>query len=502
MRTARRLSQLLFLLLFLVLLFMARYPYAFGAPSDIFLRFDPLIAVSTALASRSLADFLWMSLILVVLTIVLGRLFCGWICPLGTTLDFTDRLFRRYSKRNTLKRFRPWKFGVLFFSLGAALASVQLIGFVDPIALMTRTFTLLIFPALTLLLNSIFNFLFQINMFPNAVYSVYSFAQQIVLPIQQPQFLQVLPTALIFLGIISLGAVSRRFWCRNLCPLGALLGLLSRYRLLGRVVDSGCIDCSRCAKQCRMNAIEDDFTETSPVECIECGECAHICPESSIRYRFRLPYSPAPLDVSKRYFLAAGTAGVAGALVLDVSKTTAQEHAVIRPPGAVNESDFLATCIRCQACVKICASAGNGLQPTLWQSGVNGLWSPMLEAQLGYCEYNCTLCGAVCPTGAIQKITLEAKQNLKIGRAWFDKDRCIPWAEHTDCLVCEEHCPVSEKAIKFDSRQVKTVAGNEKTIKLPYVVDELCVGCGICQFKCPVEGQPGIYVTAAGNERL
>jgi len=119
----------------------------------------------------------------------------------------------------------------------------------------------------------------------------------------------------------------------------------------------------------------------------------------------------------------------------------------------------------------------------------------------GYCEYNCTLCGAICPTGAISKLDLAAKQQNKMGTAYFDKSRCIPWYRLEDCLVCEEHCPLPEKAIRFDEREVRSPEGEMRTVKFPYVREDLCIGCGICENKCPVVGQAAIFVTTAGEER-
>jgi len=146
--------------------------------------------------------------------------------------------------------------------------------------------------------------------------------------------------------------------------------------------------------------------------------------------------------------------------------------------------------------------AGGYLQPSFLESGWEGIWTPVAMPRLGYCEYNCNLCGQVCPTGAIQNLEMEKKQKLKMGIAYFDKSRCIPWYSQQDCLVCQEHCPTPDKAIKFDIREARTPDGGTRTVKFPYVDEELCIGCGICVTKCPVVGKAGIFVTNASAERI
>ena len=130
------------------------------------------------------------------------------------------------------------------------------------------------------------------------------------------------------------------------------------------------------------------------------------------------------------------------------------------------------------------------------------MWTPRVVARHGYCEYNCNLCGQVCPSGAIQPAQLEMKQKeLRMGTAYFERNRCIPWYRNEDCLVCEEHCPLPEKAIKFDPRQVILPNGETRMVKFPYVDESLCIGCGICVTKCPVPGPGGIFLTNALEQR-
>ena len=505
LRTARRISQIFFLLLFLWLFLRATYPYEVAIPSDLFLRASPLVGITTIIAARTLISSVTLGLIILLLTIFFGRFFCGWICPLGTIIDGSDNLIHRPRKKvrqNDNTKFRSWKFIVLAATLTAAIFSIQFIWFFDPIALLTRVMTTSIYPIFTLFFESIFAIGFQVSFLEEPFLSIYDFAQAHFMPVVQPQFFEGIVIFLIFIGILALGMVNRRFWCRNLCPLGALFGIFSKYRLTKRVVSNVCTECGICQHECKMNAIEDDYTINSTVECIECMECVAVCPPNAVSYRVGKSTGTNTIDLSRRRFVQSS---VAGLLSVGLIKTAAlsrnQKGQAIRPPGALPENEFLDRCIRCHECIRICATTGGCLQPTLMESGWEGIWTPISAPRLGYCEYNCTLCGQVCPTGAIHKLEVEEKQNTKMGLAFFDKSRCIPWYRNEDCLVCEEHCPTPDKAIKFDEREVVTHDGKTKLVKFPYVIEELCIGCGICETKCPVVGRAGIFVTNAREQR-
>jgi ferredoxin len=172
---------------------------------------------------------------------------------------------------------------------------------------------------------------------------------------------------------------------------------------------------------------------------------------------------------------------------------------LIRPPGALDEAEFLSRCVRCGECMKVCI--GNALHAAWLEAGFEGMFSPRVIGRIGYCEYNCTLCGQVCPTNAIRRLSLAQKHATVIGRAYFDKNRCLPYAEGIPCIVCEEHCPTPDKAIKFREAEVVNKQGKTIRLRQPYVIGELCIGCAICETKCPVEGRAAVMVTAEGESR-
>ncbi|MBU1651456.1 4Fe-4S dicluster domain-containing protein, partial [bacterium] len=188
-----------------------------------------------------------------------------------------------------------------------------------------------------------------------------------------------------------------------------------------------------------------------------------------------------------------GASVVLGAAWQTEFQPRANQQYLVRPPGAVEEDDFLDLCLRCEECVKACSSTGGCLQPSGTEFGWNGFWTPRARMRDGYCEFSCTLCGEVCPSGAIKALPVDLKQKKVIGLAVFEKSRCIPWEQNIECLVCEEHCPLPDKAIKFQLEE-----GREK---LPFVDPLLCTGCGICETKCPVIGESAIRITSEKEQR-
>jgi MauM/NapG family ferredoxin protein len=200
-------------------------------------------------------------------------------------------------------------------------------------------------------------------------------------------------------------------------------------------------------------------------------------------------------------------AGISGIVLFPMLRSVVNAQSdpqpdVIRPPGSLPESDFLRRCIKCGECMRVCPT--NVIQPALLESGFEGLWTPILVNKIGYCEFNCVLCGHVCPTGAITPLTIEkrlGKPAVKLGTAFYDRGRCLPWAMNTECIVCEEVCPTDPKAIWFEEVEILQRDGTRKRLKLPRVDPNRCVGCGICQNKCPVHDRPAIRVSSIGESR-
>jgi len=506
MRTLRRIVQITSLLVFFIFFLLATYPFHTRIPVDFFLRIDPLIQWTAILSSRSFYAIGFLSLLLIFLTIIFGRFFCGWICPLGTCIDFFDNTLRHKPKNG---KYSPgtlgvyFKFGVLLFLFVTALFSLQLSGYVDPISIMTRTTTTVLYPIFVFLIEGVFRILEWIPFLASPIQKFETFLQSFLLPISPSVFRGSFLIGILFLGILLLGTLQKRFWCRHVCPLGALLGLFSKFRLYHRSVSEKCTACGICYQNCRMEAIGKDFKSTQYTECINCMDCEAVCPVGAIQFGFSKKGKPAKVDLTRRKVLSAGASGLFAVALFKTSLIhPVQKAKAVRPPGALVEDQFLDRCIRCGECIRICSTSGQGLQYAGLETGWSGLATPILLPPLGYCEYNCNLCGQVCPTGAIRSLSLEEKHGVKMGTAHFDKTRCIPWYYGENCMVCEEHCPVPEKAIKFREERIVTIDGKEAVVMLPYVVEELCVGCGICVVRCPLEGEKGIFLTNAGERRF
>lgn len=525
----RRISQILFFLLFVWLFLQAEYRSApqLAWPVDLFFRFDPLALAVTLLTFSPLVPALLWSLTFVALTLVLGRFFCGWVCPLGTTLDALRRLlFSPRPDRGVADHWRRAKYYLLIALLAAAPLSVNLAGLFDPLSLLYRTLAIVFYPAFSYGVEKGSTVLYHLGP-PLSTLSepVYQLFKATVLPFRSLVFLMPFLTLVLFALIVAGERVDRRFWCRALCPLGALYGIFARFSLLRRTPASLCPDCGDCAVVCKMGAFKGEGQATSAPafsperpeegeaaekptspgspprarlaphlssECQLCLSCVAACEKGRADFVWRrLPR--APLDLGRRQVLTAVAAGVALAPVVRLGSLARRpDEFLLRPPGAQDEGEFLARCIRCGQCMKVCLT--NGLQPVLWEAGLEGLYTPRLIPRLGYCSYGCNLCGQVCPTGAIPALELPAKQALSLGVAAFDRNRCIPWSEGSDCLVCEEHCPVSPKAITFNPGEVVTPNGDKVLVKLPVVHPDRCIGCGHCEHVCPVGGQAAVRV--------
>ncbi|MGQ9843182.1 MAG: 4Fe-4S dicluster domain-containing protein [Spirochaetota bacterium] len=468
----RRIGQLL-----LWFVFIASIIYLHDPISDVSIGFYPSLSMHSITIGYIMGytvKYALLGMVVFILTFFLGRFFCGWICPLGTTIDAADTIIKPNEKSKTIIKKNRIKFLVLLASVLIAFLGFNATGYIDPITIAYRGYELFLYPFVSFIGSEPLSWI--LPGFEARDYPFYYYNWALI--------------ALVFFAILGLSAFFRRFWCRVLCPLGALYALVSHVSLFRRVVDTNkCTHCGSCVKGCRMGAIVTDGVETIEHECIKCFDCLKYCKYEAISFTFIMPFkvksvqAPGKGITRKDLLIAAGSSVMVAASKLSLFAAS-HNSSIIRPPGALNESQFLDVCIRCGQCMNVCPT--NALHPSIVEASFYGMFTPRLIPRIGYCDFTCTRCGDVCPTGAIQKLSLNQKQKSIIGTAYIIKDICIPWSESRNCIVCEEVCPVEKKAITLEKKVVKNKDGMYVEVLLPIVHEDRCIGCGICENRCPV----------------
>ena len=461
----RRAVQILTLVIAVVLVALLRNPAGQDPPTwaVTLLHIDPLIGLTTLVAAHTITWLLLLSLITVGLTIILGRVFCGWVCPLGTVNAIASRLTAHWRKKQPehWSRWQLAKYVLLGALLVMAAFGAQWLVLLDPLVIFYRTTATTLLPATQYAVEGTTTAIYQEDPtifgweLTTVTEPVYRWYRNHVI-VKPGQAFYSTPLILgFFIALVMLNAVRARFWCRYLCPLGGLLGIFAWRPMLVRETNTDlCNQCEACGLRCHGASSDQPGSDWKPQECFGCLNCTDSCAQDGLAFKFRAPWTRRPqtknVDLKKRHLLGAAGVGVAGLVMLRVTpqaRGNTLNPKLIRPPGAPAEPDFLSKCIGCGACMKVCPTGG--LQPALTEAGLEGLWTPVLVPKIGYCEYECNACGQVCPTGAIEPLKLAAKKDVRLGMATFDTSRCIPYALNEPCLVCEEHCPVPDKAIKL-----------------------------------------------------
>jgi polyferredoxin/Fe-S-cluster-containing hydrogenase component 2 len=523
----RRITQILFLCFFLYLLIVSQlsqdtylnYSLVLSTDQDLrleqpvtfFFQLDPLVSISSLLSGQTLIKGSLWGAAVVVLTVLLGRVFCGFLCPLGTihhAVGTTKPALKgsRMVRANQKTPSQRLKYFFLICILAGALLGLNMAGLLDPIALLFRSIALAVLPGCGTALRVFFDALATSDI---KMLSMLSYAGEVLVsPVfgythqayQSGWFI-----GLIFLVILFLNRIRPRFWCRILCPLGALLGIFSRFSILKlEKYPEKCTMCNLCTKHCQGAASPKPDEDWETAECFMCFNCYNVCPEDALAFKFNWTFKlNSQPDIGKRALLGGLLAGVSIPFMgrLDGQIDKISDPKLIRPPGSLPEKNFLEVCQRCGLCMKVCPT--NVINPALTEAGMAGFWTPRLIMNQGYCEYTCTLCGSVCPTGAIREIGVKEKisEPVKIGSAYIDRGRCLPWSGNAPCIVCQEVCPTSPKAIYVKKDRVTAPDAKKLEVQLPYVDLQKCIGCGICENKCPIRGLPAIRAIAAGESR-
>jgi polyferredoxin len=492
----RRICQILSLITFLVLITLASLGSQGTGLLKIWLELDPLVFLGTLLSGRVFLSAFIPALVILLASLVLGRFFCGWLCPMGVTLDIGDTLLkvRRYKKNPG--KFPDLKYIFLALLAGAALLGVSLIFLAAPLSLITRFYGLVIYPALVLCLQ-------WATVFTQSLVEAIN-PDILLAPGLRPVGFATTGFILSFFAILfGLGLLAPRFWCRYLCPSGAIFALVSGKPLFRRRVSDACTECGTCSRKCKMGAIPSEGTTTRHRECILCQTCKDVCPVDAIRYSPEKPEmaNPAvPFSTGRRELLLAGTAGAGTALLslTGIDSPLAESKVgrvvpdrLIRPPGALPEAGLFSRCVRCGECMAACPT--NTLQPIWFESGFIGLFSPSVMPGHGPCDPHCNRCAEVCPTNAIRVLDKKERIWAKTGTAVILPHKCLAWEHDKKCMVCDEVCPYD--AVKFIKKK-------DKPVPVPVVRENMCAGCGYCEYHCPVKNDAAIIVTAFQEVRL
>ena len=445
----------------------------------------PSLLAFVTLGSLSACGFI----VVIGLTLLSGRVYCSFLCPLGVLQDLLI-----YGRRKIRRqRFRPAaphplvRTGFLVMVL-APFVGGSIIGLtlLDPFSNFGRIFTHLFRPVAMALNNAL---VFAMARFDLFIIDPVAFKGLAIFP---------LVFSLAFcVALVWLSMKHGRLYCNTVCPVGTMLGFLSKCALLKiRLLPDRCTGCRACERVCKSSCIDVKNQAIDFSRCVACCNCIQACREAAVGFHLK-PGKNAPnslQDADKRQFmlqtaavlLAAGTGTGAVPKQIRVYKSSTVpvvRKSAVFPPGALSLDHFMTRCTACHRCVAACPT--QVLQPALLEYGLAGIMKPSMDYKAGFCSYDCVLCSTVCPSGAIVRQALPVKKRIQLGNAEFIKKNCIVYSQGTDCGACAEHCP---------TKAVRMVLDETIHRRAPKIDKNICVGCGACEFACPTQPYKSIYV--------
>lgn len=432
--------------------------------------------------------------VLIILTLLLGRVYCSSVCPMGVFQDVVNRISRpfktkkqkrfKYSKPKNILRWSVLAICIITFVVGYPFV----LGLLDPYSAYGRMIVGVFKPiylAGNNLLESIFT---QFNNY--TFYKVDVFI---------PSIFTFIVGLITFFLIGYLAWRYGRTWCNTMCPVGTILGFLSKYSLLKiRINTANCTNCGRCVRDCKSSCINIKEHHVDNSRCVACFNCLSACRDNAIAYTLpkKMPdaANDTSINASKRRFLAAGVSTAALAPqavkakvdeVINDGKIYYKKQHPLSPPGSKGHEHLLAHCTSCHLCVSKCPA--NIIKPAFMEYGLGGIMQPTISFEKGFCNYDCTICGEVCPNEAIHPLTVEEKHKVQMGYVVFLLENCIVYTDETSCGACSEHCPTQAISMK----------PYKDGLTLPEIDTDICVGCGGCEYVCPttpravyIEGNP------------
>ncbi len=488
-------------LLFLILISLLFIDFRGFIPANIsgailFLQFVPSLLKFIHIMGFAAAGFL----IVIIINLLFGRVYCSTICPLGVMQDIISfialkirkKKMYKYSKPRTALRYIFLALPLIFVIFGG----IFLVYLLDPYSIFGRVFSDLVRPLAIGINNVVSLFLEELNIYsvPPVAYKHFNIAAAIF-PVS-------------FLGfVIWISYYHGRLYCNTICPVGTILGLISRVSVFKIKIDRiACTRCAKCAIVCKASCIDIKNTTVDFSRCIACYNCIKSCSDNGIHYSYSYKKKPVLKEVipdkSKREFFAKSFIYATGLLGLSKLASSQSVNAggkklipVVRenpvsPPGSGGLEHFKLNCTACHLCVTACPTSV--LQPSFLEYGFTGMMQPHMDYKTNFCNYECTLCGEVCPTGAILPLSKEDKKLTQIGRVHFIMKNCVVYTDNTACGSCSEHCPT----------QAVRMVPYKDYLTIPEIHPSTCIGCGACEYACPVKPYKAIYVNGNDFHRL
>ena len=444
-------------------------------------------------------------LVLLVLTLVFGRIYCSVICPLGIFQDLVARLRRKknkYSYSKAISWLRYTMLGIMVVALVAGIGSV--VQLLAPYSAYGRIATMIFQPI----------WKFGNNLLASVAERIDSYAfyrTEVLVPAMGVVLIVAVATALL-VGILAWR--NGRTYCNTICPVGTVLSFFARFSCFKiRFDEDKCRNCSLCSKNCKAACIDFKTHTVDYSRCVVCGNCIDKCKFGALSYvggykstkasakadnnsdsAGKAANTDSTVDAGKRSFLLSAALAtmaamaqdkkkVDGGLAVIEDKVAPERQTPITPPGSVSARNMAQHCTACQLCVSECPN--QVLRPS---NSLSSFMQPVMSYEQGYCRPECTRCADVCPTGAIHHIAKEQKSSTQIGHAVWIKKNCIPLTDGVECGNCARHCPVG--AIEM----VPSNPDDEESAYVPAVNESRCIGCGACENLCPARPFSAIYV--------
>lgn len=411
------------------------------------------------------------------------------VCPLGALQDIISFISKKINKRKKYKFSKPQtklRYSILIITILSFLAgSIFAVNILDPYSGFGRIIAQFFKPVLIFLNNLASGMLEKMKLYWLYPAEIRGFRiTALILP----------AASLILIGWFAYR--KGRLYCNTICPVGSLLGFISNFSLYKIEIDTAvCENCGHCGTVCKSSCIDVKNKTVDFTRCVSCFNCFEICPTLGLKYKNsytkRIPALSSEEENDRRKFLLSASAFFLGYAGISFGQNKVKVYTLntvpifkkyaVSPPGSQSIERFNGICTSCNLCVSACPT--QVLQPSFLEYGIAGMFQPRFDNSAGYCNFDCTKCGEVCPTGAILPLKKEEKKLTQVGRAKFVKEDCVVETQKTDCGACSEHCP---------TKAVHMIPYNN--LFLPEVREDYCVGCGACEHACPTVPYKAIYV--------